>query len=124
MAKIKSFLYRWGPAILLMAVIFGFSSTPQVSLLYFGSADYFVKKGGHMLGYALLALAYKHGLQGMKNPNRWAWVLAVLYALTDEFHQSFVPGRHPSLLDVFLFDANGAAIALWLRYCILERPRG
>ncbi len=124
MVKIKSFFYRWGSAILLMAVIFGASSTPQMSLLYFGPADYFVKKGGHMLGYALLALAYKHGLQQLKNSSPWAWTLAVAYALTDEFHQSFVPGRHPSLLDVFLFDATGAAIALWVRYYLLERPRG
>jgi len=75
-----------------------------------------------MIGYALLALAYKHGLRQLKNSSRWAWVLAVLYALTDEFHQSFVPGRHPSLLDVLVFDAAGAAIALWFRHRFSARP--
>jgi VanZ family protein len=112
----RAFFYRWGPAILLMAAIFGFSSTPASRLPSFGSVDYFIKKGGHMMGYALLALAYKHGFQQLKNSSRWSLVLAVLYALTDEFHQSFVPGRHPSLLDVLLFDATGAAIALWLSH--------
>jgi VanZ family protein len=42
------------------------------------------------------------------------WLLAVFYAVTDELHQSFVPGRHPSLWDVILFDNFGALISLWL----------
>lgn len=36
--------------------------------------------------------------------------IGVLYALTDEWHQSFVPGRDPSLWDAF-FDALGVAFA-------------
>jgi VanZ family protein len=36
--------------------------------------------------------------------------IGVLYALTDEWHQSFVPGRDPSLGDAF-FDALGVAFA-------------
>jgi VanZ family protein len=40
-----------------------------------------------------------------------AWLLAVLYGLSDEFHQSFVPGRHASLVDV-AFDALGAGIGV------------
>jgi VanZ family protein len=35
----------------------------------------------------------------------------VLYAMTDEFHQGFVAGRHPSLVDVGI-DATGALIAV------------
>lgn len=38
-----------------------------------------------------------------------AWGLAVLYGISDEFHQSFVANRHASALDV-AFDALGAAI--------------
>jgi VanZ family protein len=43
-----------------------------------------------------------------------AFVLAVLYALSDEFHQSFVPGRHPSLVDALLVDPAGAGLTLLL----------
>ncbi len=97
-----------------MAAIFIFSGTPGDDLPNFGSSDDFFKKGGHMLGYGLLSLSYWYGWKWDKKNAWWAWTLAVLYALTDEFHQSFVPGRHPSLWDVVLFDATGAAIALWI----------
>jgi VanZ family protein len=114
MARIKSFFYRWGLSILVMAVIFKLSSMPGDELPNFGLADYWVKKGGHMLGYGLLSLAYWHGLKWNKKLVWWAWIFAVLYAITDEFHQSFIAGRHPSAFDVILFDATGAAIALWI----------
>ena len=122
MAKITKFLYRWGPAILVMAVIFKFSSTQGNKLPNFGLIDSWVKKGGHMLGYALLSLSYWHGLNWDKKRGWWAWIFAVIYAVTDEFHQSFVPGRHPSAFDVILFDATGAAIALWIKERFVHTP--
>ncbi len=39
------------------------------------------------------------------------WAFAVLYGVSDEWHQSFVPGRDTSFLDV-VFDAAGAAIGV------------
>jgi VanZ family protein len=45
---------------------------------------------------------------------RWgmaALVLAVLYGISDEFHQSLVPGREPSTLDV-LVDGAGALMGI------------
>jgi VanZ family protein len=113
MKNIKSIL-RWFPTIAVMAVIFGFSSIPSQEMPSFGPWDLVVKKGTHMLGYGLLALAYWYGLCFDKH--RWwlALLLAVLYAITDEFHQYFVPGRHPSWVDALVFDGGGAAIALGL----------
>jgi VanZ family protein len=113
---IKNTLPRWLPAILMMAIIFGFSSIPASNMPIFGPLDLLVKKGGHMLGYGLLALAYWTGMRF--DNRRWGptLLLAVIYAALDEFHQSFVPGRHPSWVDVLVFDAGGAAIALGLAY--------
>ena len=105
----------------MMLVIFAFSATPGKDLPNFEWADVLVKKGGHMLGYGLLALSFLRGLHGKSDKDQrasiMAWGLAVLYAITDEFHQSFVPGRHASPMDV-LIDGIGAAVLLfvWLRY--------
>jgi len=114
MITFKDNFRRWFPAILVMAVIFAFSSTPGSDLPNFGVIDFLMKKAGHMLGYGLLALCYWRGL-GFDKKRIWlAWFLCIAYAATDEFHQSFVAGRHPSALDVLLFDGVGAAIALWI----------
>lgn len=119
----KQIVFRWFPALLLMLVIFTFSAQPLSNLPYFGWADAIFKKGGHMLGYAMLAFLYWRGLTF--NPERrWlAWLLAVLYAATDEFHQSFVSGRHPSIWDVMIFDNLGALLSLWLTSRMMKKKR-
>jgi len=111
---------RWGPAILMMMLIFAASATPSQDLPELGFLDLFVYKGGHMLGYALLAAAFLHGLAAGKIIHRWhlilAVVLAVFYAATDEGHQAFTAGRNPAPGDVMI-DALGALVglAVWSR---------
>lgn len=119
------FIKIWAPAILMMAVIFAFSSIPSEDMPNFGGFDFSIKKFGHAFGYALLALAYRCGLERTdqvqasfissvmhRNRSITAWLLAILFAATDELHQSFVPGRNPSLWDIFLFDNGGAILGL------------
>lgn len=107
----------------MMLIIFLFSAQPSSNLPNFDWLDRAVKKGGHILGYAILALTYWRGLK-FKSDKRWvAWLLALLYALSDEFHQSFVPGRGASLWDVMLFDNLGAAIVLWLGSSSVQQKR-
>lgn len=103
---------RWLPAILVMAGIFILSSIPSKEMPSFGIWDTLVKKGGHMLGYGVLALSYWHALRWSRKYAWLAFVLAVVYALTDEFHQLFVAGRHASFLDALGFDAGGALLGL------------
>jgi VanZ family protein len=110
----KKTLLRWLPAVVIMAIIFGLSAVPSNEMTRFGFWDTLVQKGGHMLGYGVLALAYWYGLRFDSRRGWLALLLAVFYALTDEFHQSFVPGRHPSWVDALGFDSGGAAIALGL----------
>jgi VanZ family protein len=111
--KLLRALLRWCPAFLVMAAIFAFSSRPSDELPNFHLFDYFVKKAGHMVGYGLLATSYLHAVNRRDNKSVFiAWLLAVLYAFTDEYHQSFVAGRHSSIWDVILFDNFGAILAL------------
>jgi VanZ family protein len=91
----------WLPLIIYMVVIFWISSraVPKTmleipdSLLHFGA--YF------LLGI-LAVRAFAGGL--VEPPRRlWLWcglAVSFVYALTDEWHQSFVPGRHASGADI------------------------
>jgi hypothetical protein len=123
--NLKEWLRRWGPALLLMAVIFIASAQPKEVVPDFGAHDWGVKKAAHAFGYALLGVAYLHGLAGGRPPT-WrqaalAVVLAALYAATDEYHQSFVPDRGADLLDVGI-DALGAALGVGLRLALRRLP--
>jgi VanZ family protein len=106
---------HWGPAILIMLLIFAASAAPSDDLPSFGILDMLIYKGGHMLGYALLAIAFLHGLAGGKSMRRGHIILSLLltvaYAASDELHQTFTAGRNPSPVDV-LIDAAGAALGL------------
>ncbi len=123
MTRYRTMLLRWLPAIIWMAVLFAASATPSRDIPTFGVVDYLVKKSGHMLGYAVLGLLLRRAL-GWDPKRAWlAWLLAVRDALTDEFHQSFVPGRHPALFDAFVFDGGGAALAVWISVLWQRRRR-
>jgi hypothetical protein len=110
--KLKLNLLRWGPAFIVMIAVFIFSSIPSTKMPSFGLLDFSIKKLGHMLGYALLARAYLHGI-GYNKPRATllAWLLTIIYAITDEFHQYYVPGRSARLLDVG-FDSLGSFCGL------------
>jgi VanZ family protein len=113
-AKPTALILRWFPSLILMAVIFFLSGQPASNLPFFGEYDVLIKKLGHATGYALLGLAYYFALPPrLRVGYRWALALlmAILFALSDEFHQSFIEGRTSSLVDV-LIDTAGAASAL------------
>jgi VanZ family protein len=109
-----SWLIRFGPALIVMALIFLASSIPSAQMPNAGGFDLFVKKGGHMTGYALLAwmLIRAQDKSDLKSI-LFALLGCAIYALSDEFHQSFVAGRNSTLVDVCI-DLAGASIGLLL----------
>ena len=80
MKKILSIVPRWFPALLIMIVIFAFSSQPKNNLPDLLDWDYFIKKGAHAFDYGLLALSYLHMFKRNKKFYWLAWLLAVLYS--------------------------------------------
>ena len=92
-------------------VIFAFSSIPALSS-GLGTWDFVLRKCAHITEYAILAALLMRAI-GRAGP---AFLTAVAYAATDEFHQHFVRGRHASPVDVAI-DAFGAALGLlvWTR---------
>ena len=115
-------LARWLAVAGWMALIFFLSSQPQLPSAPDPRVDLLFKKGAHFTVYAVLAVLFRRALP----PSRWIWALSwiftVLYAASDEWHQSFVPGRHPQLTDV-LIDACGAATGLWIFWRIERRAQ-
>jgi VanZ family protein len=97
---------RWLPVLIWAGVIFAFSSVPHLGT-GLGTWDYVLRKCAHMVEYAVLALL----LRRATGSYAWAVALAVAYAVSDEFHQTFVRGRHGSPVDVGI-DAIGATLGL------------
>lgn len=74
--------------------------------------DHPVRKCAHATEYAILGILVYFIV---KDPNRrwlWiAWIVCILYASSDEFHQLFVPGRSGQISDVCL-DSCGALVGI------------
>ncbi|MEO8075280.1 MAG: VanZ family protein [Acidobacteriota bacterium] len=108
-----SFVWLWGPVAIQMALIFMASSIPNLGALPGDMSD----KTGHSIGYALLGGFLLRALAGARLRGvTWqraaiTVILATLYGVSDEFHQSFVPGRSPDVHDVFA-DCRGAVLAV------------
>ncbi len=89
-------------------MIFTLSSVPDLGT-GLGTWDLILRKIAHTAEYALLgALLYR----AVRRPST-ALLLASAFAVTDEFHQTFVAGRHGSPVD-WLIDTAGAAIGVAL----------
>jgi VanZ family protein len=124
----KKIMLRWGPVILMMGLIFLFSSIPMrissaESIPLRLNWETVLRKGGHVLEYALLAAALQSGLH-LKNWRGIAVILGcvLLYAFSEEFHQSFVPGRTARWIDVAI-DLLGGTLGIWFAVKILNNSR-
>ena len=87
----------------------------------------------HLIMYAVLASLIQVALHSFNNSTSrilpWAFVsagFAILYGVSDEFHQSFVDGRSASIMDVFWDGLGAVATAVILGYLMFTwpRPRG
>ncbi len=116
----------WIPALLWMGIIFLFSARPSVDVSDSGVINFLFFKLLHVLEYAVLFVlnfrALKNTLRSLK-PVRMltvAFLLTVLYAITDEIHQTLVPTREGRPRDVII-DALGALIAWYLIVQLLPK---
>jgi VanZ family protein len=90
-----------------------------------------VRKTAHVTEYAVFAaLLWRALRKPQKNdPRPWSWRVAAqvvmicfLYAISDEFHQSFVSSRFASPWDVFI-DTVGAAVGVGILWRVGRRRR-
>ncbi len=114
----KQTVIRWLPAIAWMTLIFWFSAQPDLPKPPSALLNMILRKSAHFSEYGVLALCYLCGLGDRRPWHRWlALLLAILYAISDEYHQAWTPNRYPSAIDV-LIDTAGAltAVGLWHRF--------
>jgi VanZ family protein len=132
-------LWYWAPLAVWLGAIFYFSTDvlssehtsrfvePAIRWLLPGASretvemfHIVVRKCGHLSEYAMVGLLAFRGVRAGRSVRfraRWAvaaFAIAAVYALTDEFHQTFVPSRTPSPVDVAI-DTCGAALGLATR---------
>ncbi len=81
-------------------------------------ADFIVRKCAHFTEYFILYMLLYNALKenfSFKKALLFSIIGVFLYASSDEFHQSFVPGRGPSFRDVCI-DTSGGLLALVILY--------
>ncbi|MDD2225086.1 MAG: VanZ family protein [Candidatus Shapirobacteria bacterium] len=103
-------IIRFIPSIIWMSVIFYFSSRQTTGIGGTNETNRFlILKSFHLIEYAFLA-----GLLSLAIfKKKWVILIAYLYAISDEIHQSFVPGRTSRLRDT-LIDLIGILIGIFI----------
>ena len=112
---LKSRVFRWSLVFLWMTIIFLFShqaNSGSITEEYFGIMNVPVRKLGHIVEFMVLYLLVRWALDDIKSSTTTfntsaALTVAILYAVSDEWHQSFVGGRSASVRDVII-DSIGA----------------
>ena len=99
-------LVRWLLVVWWMGLIFALSATPSLASPFEPISDFILRKLAHVTVYAVLTLLVHGALrQHMgRSTHTWllAWLIALLYACSDEWHQTFVPGREGTVRDVVI----------------------
>lgn len=134
-------LWRYGPLLLWIAFI-SFASTnefsaantsqiirplllwlfPNISEARLAAIHFLSRKAGHFTEYAALAFLARRALITSSNAFmqrywfRLGLLLVVIYALLDEFHQSFVPSRTASVYDSAVDVAGGLTVLLICKF--------
>ena len=107
----------WLPAVAWAGLIFFLSSQPDETFEKLGLQGQLLSIGGHLVVYFVLmvllvvALRFSSDLSS-RQITIVAFLIVALYGLSDEYHQSFVPGR-TATIDDWIVDLVGAAIA-WI----------
>lgn len=123
MNRLRDILWRWAPALAVMALIFVLSDQPGLAFSDDKAVDAPLRRVAHLAIYALLSVCLASGLRAGRSVVILlaAAVLAVVYGMTDEIHQSFVADRSGNPTDVIV-DGIGALIGVAV-FVLLPRAR-
>ena len=99
-------------AVVWMGMLFWLSHQPSIDapMLFPGQDKVFHASVYGILGFFLLGAMRPATAGYTRDQIRTSVIIASLYGISDEFHQAFVPGRSPDVLD-WLADTTGALLA-------------
>lgn len=125
-ARVVLWLQAVLPVLIWAGIIFWLSHQPQLPSAANFWSDLIIKKGAHVTVYGILYFLVWRAQRRLTGKMAWAlpWLLTLGYAISDEWHQSLVPGRMPHPRDVGL-DMLGASLALaglWYRFGTQKMP--
>ncbi|MFD6206490.1 VanZ family protein [Peribacillus sp. NPDC060253] len=115
---------------LYMIAIWIMSSNPDDMILDLPSSsiDRFIKEALHLVEFALLFILFVSALAANKKLkpglSLLAALVACLYGVLDEYHQSFVPYRSSTLIDVIKDIIGVAAVYFHVQYHYFKHERG
>lgn len=111
----------WLPVFVWMAIIFSFSSAPSLGPhLGVEPLDTIIRKLAHIGEYSVLALLLIRALQeyfprySLQDILELVFLAALLYAISDEFHQTFIYGREGTFRDVIIDCIGITLVCLYL----------
>ena len=109
---IPRLLNAYAPPLIWASLIFFLSAQSTLPGASYPLLDLIFKQSAHIFVYAVL-----HFLIWRTNKKMVAapFIIALAYAFTDEFHQSFIPGREATLIDIG-FDFVGISISHYLTH--------
>jgi len=115
--KFTEKLKLWLPVIAWCGIIFSFSAMEINKTQEFYWWDFVVKKTIHVIEYAVLYWLFYQAISKQQNNKKGilaiiSFIFSLTYALSDEWHQTFIPGRHGTLRDIG-FDWLGMLLS-WL----------
>lgn len=98
---------KWLPSVVVMTLIFITSSVDGTTINSSGLGSNTLHINGHFLMFFFLCISLYYATRDLK----LSFIFTMIYALFDEYHQSFVPLRSASLFDIFV-DGVGALLGL------------
>ena len=95
---------------------------PGIENMEFRSLDFYIRKNAHFIAYFILGTLTLFALvqSEARKPANLALLICLLYAISDEFHQLFIPGRSGQFRDV-LIDGAGAVLGVLLTTIVIRR---
>lgn len=120
----KTKIEKWLLVIIWAGFIFYLSHQPELKSGLPHQWDFILRKLAHITEYAILTFLLLRAISRYKVPQRkiliLAFVFALFYAFSDEYHQSFIFGRQAASIDVLI---DGIGILFAISYTLYKKKK-